>query len=98
MHGQMPIVWDRAKGFQVYDKWGNKWIDFTSTIFVTNAGHANPRIVSALNQVLENHYFIHTLMYLRRGYTTWNISLRTPQNNLKKHSYFLQGQKPLKLL
>ena len=34
MHGQMPIVWDRAEGFQVYDKWGNKWIDFTSTIFI----------------------------------------------------------------
>ena len=23
MHGQIPIVWDRAQGFQVYDKWGN---------------------------------------------------------------------------
>ena len=37
----MPIVWDRAEGFQVYDKWGNTWIDFTSTIFVTNSGHAS---------------------------------------------------------
>ena len=38
MHGQVPIVWDRAKDFQVFDRWGNVWIDFTSTIFVTNAG------------------------------------------------------------
>ena len=22
MHGQMPIIWDRAEGFQVYDPWG----------------------------------------------------------------------------
>jgi len=40
MHGQMPVIWDRAEGFQVYDKYGNCWIDFTSTIFVANSGHA----------------------------------------------------------
>ena len=28
MHGQLPIIWDRAEGFQVYDSWGNKWLDF----------------------------------------------------------------------
>ena len=33
MHGQIPVVWDKAR-FQVYDKWGNKWLDFSSTIFV----------------------------------------------------------------
>ena len=37
MHGQMPIIWDRADDFQVYDPYGNVWIDFTSTIFVANA-------------------------------------------------------------
>ena len=25
MHGQLPIIWDRAEDFSVYDKWGNKW-------------------------------------------------------------------------
>ena len=34
MHGQMPVIWNRAKDFQVYDEWGNQWIDMTSTIFV----------------------------------------------------------------
>jgi 4-aminobutyrate aminotransferase/(S)-3-amino-2-methylpropionate transaminase len=62
MHGQMPVVWDRAEGFQVYDKWGNKWIDFTSTIFVTNAGHANSRIVTSLKQVLKKP-LLHTYSY-----------------------------------
>ena len=50
MHGQLPVIWDRAEGFQVHDAWGNTWIDFTSTIFVTNAGHGNPRIVEALRE------------------------------------------------
>ena len=36
MHGQLPIVWKKAKEFSIYDIAGNKWIDFTSTIFVTN--------------------------------------------------------------
>lgn len=62
MHGQMPIVWDRAKDFQVFDKWGNCWIDFTSTIFVANAGHANPRIVSALRDTLDKD-LLHTYTY-----------------------------------
>lgn len=53
MHGQLPIVWDRAEDFQVYDKWGNRWIDFTSTIFVANAGHSNPAIIRALRKQLD---------------------------------------------
>jgi 4-aminobutyrate aminotransferase-like enzyme len=53
MHGQIPIVWDKALGFQVYDKWGNKWLDFSSTIFVANAGHSNSRIVDSLKKLLE---------------------------------------------
>ena len=59
MHGQMPLVWDRADNFQVYDAQGNCWIDFTSTIFVTNAGHGNPRIVEAVKKVL-NKPLLHT--------------------------------------
>jgi 4-aminobutyrate aminotransferase-like enzyme len=62
MHGQMPVVWDRAEGFQVFDSWGNKWIDFTSTIFVANAGHGNPRIVNAIREVLDKP-LLHTYTY-----------------------------------
>lgn len=62
MHGQMPVVWDKAEGCQVFDKYGNIWIDFTSTIFVTNAGHSNPRIVKALQQVLKQK-LLHTYTF-----------------------------------
>ena len=48
MHGQLPIVWKSAKDFYVYDISGNKLIDFTSTIFVANTGHANERIKNIL--------------------------------------------------
>lgn len=48
MHGQLPVVWDRAEDFNVYDRWGNKFIDFTSGICVTNTGHGNPDISRAI--------------------------------------------------
>jgi len=62
MHGQLPIIWDRAENFQVYDPYGNVWIDFTSTIFVANAGHANVKIVEALKKQL-NKPLLHTYTY-----------------------------------
>jgi 4-aminobutyrate aminotransferase/(S)-3-amino-2-methylpropionate transaminase len=62
MHGQLPIIWDHAEGVQVYDSWGNKWLDFSSTIFVTNAGHGNKRIVEALKKVIEKP-LLHTYTF-----------------------------------
>jgi 4-aminobutyrate aminotransferase-like enzyme len=63
MHGQMPVVWDRAENFQVFDAHGNCWIDFTSTIFVANAGHSNPRIIDAVSEVIKKP-LLHTYTYL----------------------------------
>lgn len=54
MHGQLPIVWDRAEDFSVFDIAGNKWIDFTSTIFVANVGHSNSRVTEAIKETLDN--------------------------------------------
>ena len=53
MHGQLPIVWDRADDFSVYDSAGNKWIDFTSTIFVANIGHGNQALRSAVQECMD---------------------------------------------
>lgn len=81
MHGQMPVVWDRAEGFHVYDAWGNKWLDFTSTIFVANAGHGNPRIINALRKVLEKP-LLHTYTYCskeRAEYLKYLIENTPPQ-------------------
>jgi len=48
MTGQPLIVWDKAKGFNVYDKFGNKWIDFSSGVVAANAGHCNPEVQKAI--------------------------------------------------
>ncbi len=53
MHGQLPIIWDEAKDSHVIDCGGNKFIDFTSTIFVANVGHGNERVAEYVKRVLD---------------------------------------------
>lgn len=48
MAGQAPVIWDRAEGFQVYDAWGNKWLDWSSGVLITNAGHGRREITDAI--------------------------------------------------
>jgi len=57
MHGQLPLVWDRAEDFSIFDTAGNQWIDFTSSIFVANVGHSNLRVTAALKAVLDKPLF-----------------------------------------
>ena len=63
MQGQMPIVWDKAEDFNVFDKNGNKWIDFTSTIFVSNVGHGNPKLINNVKELLKKP-LVHSYAYL----------------------------------
>jgi 4-aminobutyrate aminotransferase / (S)-3-amino-2-methylpropionate transaminase / 5-aminovalerate transaminase len=48
MGGQPPVIWDRAEGIQVHDRWGNMWLDWSSGVLVANAGHAHPKICQAI--------------------------------------------------
>lgn len=62
MQGQPPVLWDRAEGFQVYDRWGNCWIDWSSGVLITNAGHGRTEIVDAIveqaqSRLLTNYCF-----------------------------------------
>lgn len=38
----------RAEGAYLYDEHGQRWLDFTSGIGVTNTGHCHPRVVAAI--------------------------------------------------
>ena len=63
MHGQIPIAWSKAENFNIYDISGNKFIDFTSTIFVSNTGHSNSRIKKYILKSLKNN-FLHSYAYI----------------------------------
>lgn len=47
---QAPIVWERGDGVVVTDVDGNKYIDFTSGVLVTNVGHSHPKHVKAIQE------------------------------------------------
>jgi len=59
---ELPVLWEKAEGFQVFDDSGNCWIDFSSGTFVVNAGHRHPKICKAIidtvnNNLIHNYYF-----------------------------------------
>src|SRR5882762_1338840 len=45
--GSWPIVWDRAKGVQVWDADGKRYLDLTAAFGVAAAGHGNPSVIKA---------------------------------------------------
>jgi 4-aminobutyrate aminotransferase-like enzyme len=62
MRGQPPLVWDRAEDIFVFDKYGNQWLDWSSGVLVTNAGHGAPEIKRAIidqvnSGLLHNYCF-----------------------------------------
>ena len=63
MSGQPPIVWDKAEGFQVYDKWGNMWLDWSSGVLITNVGHSHPKIIKALSKEVESKLLTSYVFY-----------------------------------
>jgi 4-aminobutyrate aminotransferase-like enzyme len=65
MHGQMPIAWDNAKNFNIFDIAGNKFIDFTSTIFVANIGHSNSTLVKYIKLALRKN-LLHSYAYINK--------------------------------
>lgn len=55
MRGQPPLVWDHAEDIFVFDKHGNRWLDWSCGVLVTNAGHCAPEVKQAiLDQVNSN--------------------------------------------
>ena len=62
MSGQPLVVWDRASDCQVYDRWGNCWLDWSSGVLVTNAGHNHPKIAKAMIDQI-NHGLTHNYCF-----------------------------------
>ena len=62
MQGQPPIVWDKAEDISVFDKHGNRWLDWSSGVLVTNAGHGVKEVRDAIiaqvqSGLLHNYVF-----------------------------------------
>ncbi|HWL55684.1 MAG TPA: 4-aminobutyrate--2-oxoglutarate transaminase [Paracoccus sp. (in: a-proteobacteria)] len=52
------IYADRAENAEIWDKDGNRYIDFAAGIAVVNTGHRHPRVIAAVREQLDR--FTHT--------------------------------------
>jgi 4-aminobutyrate aminotransferase len=52
------IYADRAENAEIWDKEGNRYIDFASGIAVLNTGHRHPRVIAAVKEQIDR--FTHT--------------------------------------
>jgi 4-aminobutyrate aminotransferase/(S)-3-amino-2-methylpropionate transaminase len=62
MRGQPPLVWDHADDIFVFDKYGNRWLDWSSGVLVANSGHGAPEVKQAIvdqvhSGLLHNYCF-----------------------------------------
>lgn len=79
MMGQPPIVWHKAEGFQVSDKWGNTWIDWSSCVVVSNAGHGRKEIRDAIKDMLnQNLLATYVFVHEKRVELTKDIQAISP--------------------
>jgi 4-aminobutyrate aminotransferase / (S)-3-amino-2-methylpropionate transaminase / 5-aminovalerate transaminase len=62
MSGQPLVLWDRAEDCQVFDRWGNMWLDWSSGVLVTNAGHNHPKVAEAMIDQIR-HGLVHNYCF-----------------------------------
>ncbi|MFO7588336.1 MAG: aspartate aminotransferase family protein [Gemmatimonadota bacterium] len=54
LSAELPIFWNRARGSNVWDADGNRYVDLSGGFAVAAAGHRNPRVVTALRRQLAH--------------------------------------------
>ncbi|MGA2976792.1 MAG: aspartate aminotransferase family protein [Spirochaetia bacterium] len=53
MQGQPPVIIDRTEGWNIFDRWGNMWLDWSSGVLISNIGNSNRAVVEALREMLD---------------------------------------------
>jgi 4-aminobutyrate aminotransferase len=71
-----PLVMDHGRGVEVWDADGNRFIDFMSGIAVLSTGHANPRVVKAVQDAAEKFLHISSDFY-HEGWVCLSEKLNT---------------------
>jgi 4-aminobutyrate aminotransferase-like enzyme len=88
MSGQPPIVWHKAEDFTVSDAWGNRWIDWSSGVLITNVGHGRKEIKDALKEVIDQG-LLATYVFAHEGRMKLARMLRELSPDPDKYSVFL---------
>ncbi len=88
MSGQPPIVWHKADNFNVSDKWGNRWLDWSSGVLITNAGHGRKEIKKALKDLIDQG-LLATYVFVHEQRAELTTMLQALAPTPKNYSVFL---------
>lgn len=77
---QVPVVWDHAERVWVTDVDGNRYLDFTSGVLVTNLGHSHPALVSAIQKQTERLMNCYSFPTIERVTLSKNLVETLPSN------------------
>ncbi len=89
--GQNPINVKSARGVNLYDREGKKYIDFSSQLMNVNIGHGNPRVADAVMRQMQEVSYVYPGMATQvRGELGKLIAEITP-GNLTKTFFTLGG-------
>src|SRR5689334_12315654 len=88
-----PITADHAKGAELWDVSGKRYIDFAGGIGVMNVGHAHPRVMKAVHEQLDrathtSFQVVHYESYLKLAQRLCEV---TPISGAKKAIFFSTG-------
>src|ERR1700674_5023254 len=88
-----PLVADRAKGSELWDVDGRRYIDFAGGIGVMNVGHSHPRIMEAVREQLERatHTSFQVVMYESYLRLAERLCQVAPLDGPKKAIFFSTG-------
>ena len=88
MSGQPPVIWQKANNFTIEDKWGNRWIDWSSCVLIANAGHNHPKISKALHDIIDQG-LLSTYVFIHEGRAKLTGMLQSLAPKGKDYSVFL---------
>jgi len=88
-----PVTVDRAKGSELWDMSGKRYVDFAGGIGVMNVGHSHPRVMEAVQHQLErathtSFQVVHYESYLRLAERLCEVA---PIEGAKKAIFFSTG-------
>jgi 4-aminobutyrate aminotransferase/(S)-3-amino-2-methylpropionate transaminase len=88
-----PLVADHAKGSELWDSTGRRYIDFVGGIGVMNVGHNHPRVMEAVRAQLERatHTAFQVVMYESYLRLAERLCEVAPGDGPKKAIFFSTG-------
>ncbi|HEV3405015.1 MAG TPA: aminotransferase class III-fold pyridoxal phosphate-dependent enzyme, partial [Candidatus Dormibacteraeota bacterium] len=88
-----PITADRARGSELWDVSGKRYVDFAGGIGVMNVGHAHPRVMQAVEEQLRKatHTSFQVVQYESYLRLAERLCEVTPIDGPKKAIFFSTG-------